>query len=105
MAGDLITVNIPANKPIQAPVTKASLEPILSGRYLITSLHHQVVPGEQMHNMIMTITKDSLETSPVVKETKYKEPPQGGIDEGLKTVKKKMAPKPKSEKVSFNPSR
>ena len=53
----------------------------------------------------MTITKDSLETSPVVKETKYKEPPQGGIDEGLKTVKKKMAPKPKSEKVSFNPSR
>ena len=105
MCGDLINVNIPANKPIHAPVKKSSLEPILSGRYLITSLHHQVVPGEQMHNMIMTITKDSLETSSVVKETKYKEPPQGEIDKGLKTVKKKMSPKPKSEKVSFNPSR
>ena len=105
MCCDLINVNIPVNKPLNPPITKASLEPILSGRYLITDLHHQVVPGSGMHNMVLTITKDSLGTNPPVVETKYKEPPQGGIDKGLKTVKQKMTPKPKSEKVSFDPSR
>ena len=102
MCGDLITVHIPANKPLTPPITKTTIEPILSGRYLITSLHHQVVPGDQIHNMIMTITKDSLETNPPVVETKYKEPPQGKIDKGLKTVKQKMTPKPKSEKQNFS---
>ena len=105
MCGDLINVVIPSNKPIQAPVTKASVEPILSGRYLITSLHHQVVVTEQMHNMILTITKDSLDTNPPVVETKYKEPPQGGIDKNLSITKQKSSPKPKSEKESFDPSR
>ena len=98
MCGDLINVVIPSNKPIQAPVTKASIEPILSGRYLITSLHHQVVVTEQMHNMILTITKDSLDTSPPVVETKYAEPPQGMMDKSLRDQAKRLAPKPTNYK-------
>ncbi|HIK87012.1 MAG TPA: hypothetical protein EYG07_00800, partial [Alphaproteobacteria bacterium] len=75
MCGDLINVVIPSNRPLQPPVTKASIDPILSGRYLITSLHHAVHPTEQMHNMVLTITKDSLDVEPSVVETKYKEEP------------------------------
>ena len=100
MAGDLINVVIPSNKPLQAPVTKASIEPILSGRYLITSLHHQVTPPEQMHQMILTITKDSVSTSPVVKETKYAEPPQGVVD---KSLNRNLTDKPKSAKPTSGP--
>ena len=44
MCGDLINVVIPSNRPLQPPVTKASIDPILSGRYLITDLHHQITP-------------------------------------------------------------
>ena len=100
MAGDLINVVIPANKPLQAPVTKASIEPILSGRYLITSLHHQVMPADQMHQMVLTITKDSLDSNPAVKETKYAEPPQGKID---KKLNRKLTTRPKAAKVSSGP--
>ena len=103
MVGDLINVVIPSNKPLQAPVTKSTIEPILSGRYLITSLHHQVVPTDQMHNMVLTITKDSLDVSPVVKETKYKEPPSGKVDVGLQSVKQKLTPTPKAAKVNSGP--
>ena len=102
MAGDLINVVIPSNKPLPPTVTKAAIEPILSGRYLITSLHHQVTPPEQMHQMVLTITKDSLDSSPVVKETKYKEPPQGGVDSGLN---RKLTTRPKSAKVHSGPPR
>ena len=100
MAGDLINIVIPSNKPLQAPVTKSSIEPILSGRYLITSLHHQVTPPEQMHQMVLTITKDSLDSSPAVKETKYTEPPQGKID---KSLNRKLTTRPKSAKVHSGP--
>ena len=100
MAGDLINVVIPSNKPLQAPVTKASIEPILSGRYLITSLHHQVTPPEQMHQMIITITKDSVSTSPVVKETKNAEPPQGVV---YKSLNRNLTDKPKSAKPTSGP--
>ena len=100
MCGDLINVVIPSNKPLQAPVTKSSIEPILSARYLITSLHHQVMPTEQMHQMVLTITKDSLDSSPVVKETKYKEPPQGGVDSGLN---RKLTTRPKAAKITSGP--
>jgi len=70
---------------------------------LITSLHHQVVPTDQMHNMVLTITKDSLDVSPVVKETKYKEPPSGKVDVGLQSVKQKLTPTPKAAKVNSGP--
>ena len=103
MVGDLINVVIPSNKPLQAPVTKASIEPILSGRYLITSLHHQIVPSDQVHQMVLTITKDSLDANPVVKETKYKDPPRGKIDMGLHSEKQKLTPTPKTAKINSGP--
>ena len=96
MCGDLINVVIPSNRPLQSPVTKSSIDPILSGRYLITSLHHQITPTEQMHNMILTITKDSLDVEPPVVETKYQEPPQGSVDKGLTVMKQNLTPKPKA---------
>ena len=96
MCGDLINVVIPSNRPLQSPVTKSSIDPILSGRYLITSLHHQITPTEQMHNMILTITKDSLDVEPPVVETKYQEEPQGKVDKGLTGIKQNLTPKPKS---------
>ena len=99
MCGDLINVVIPSNKPLQPPATKASIDPILSGRYLITDLHHQITPTEQMHNMVMTITKDSLDVEPPIKETKYQEEPQGKVDKGLTVIKQDLTPKPKAAKL------
>ena len=103
MCGDLINVVIPSNRPLQPPVTKASIDPILSGRYLITDLHHQITPTEQMHNMILTITKDSLDVEPPIKETKYQEEPQGKVDKGLTGIKRDLTPKPKSAKINSGP--
>ena len=91
MCGDLINVLIPENKPLAPPVVQTTLDPILSGRYLITSLHHQVVPTDQAHNMILMVTKDSLAMVPEVKETKYAEPPEGRVDKGLKSTKKHLS--------------
>ena len=100
MCGDLINIVIPSNKPLTATVTKSSIEPILSGRYLITSLHHQVSPPESKHQMILTIVKDSLDSSPVVKETKYAEPPQGAVD---KSLNKNLTTRPKAAKIVSGP--
>ena len=100
MCGDLINVVIPSNRPLQPPVTKASIDPILSGRYLITDLHHQITPTEQMHNMILTITKDSLDVEPPIKETKYQEEPQGSVDKGLTAIKQDLTPKPKAALIN-----
>ena len=53
--------------------------------------------------MVLTITKDSLDTSPTVKETKYKEPPRGKVDMGLQSEKQKLTPTPKAAKVKSGP--
>ena len=87
MVGDMINVVIPSNKPIAPPVVRSSIDPILSGRYLITQLHHLVVPTDQRHVMIMTIMKDSLQSAAEVKDLQYPEEPKGESDIGLKNTK------------------
>ena len=60
MCGDLINVNIPSNKPQGKSGGIDSADQILSGVYLVTHLKHQILPSEQMHNMVITGMKDTL---------------------------------------------
>ena len=82
-----INVIIPSNKPLSVSSAKDAFDPILSGRYLITSLHHKVTPTESNHTMVMTVMKDSVERATSVVEVNYPEPPQGPVKvtEGLET--------------------
>ena len=95
VAGDMINVIIPSNKPLAPTGGKDTMDPILSGRYLITSLHHKITPTEQNHSMVMTIMKDSVSAATPVKDIQYPEEPKGSIDVGLRTTKKKLKPKTK----------
>ena len=85
MPGDIINVIIPSNKTMSGTEAKDSVDPILSGRYLVTAQHHLVLPDEQMHSMVLTVMKDSFEQKPKAEDRKYKEEPQGRSDVGLKT--------------------
>ena len=83
MVGDIINVLIPSNKTLGSGEGKDSVDPILSGRYLVTEQHHLVLPDEQMHSMVMTIMKDSFEQMPKSDDRKYQEEQQGSSDIGL----------------------
>ena len=83
MVGDIINVMIPSNKTLGSGEGKDSVDPILSGRYLVTEQHHLVIPDSQMHSMVMTIMKDSFEQKPKAEDRKYQEEPQGSSDVGL----------------------
>jgi hypothetical protein len=91
MCGDVINVLIPSNKPLSKSETAKAFDPVLSGRYLVTSLKHMVIPSEFMHSMVMTVMKDSVKSATSVKETNYPEPPKGKV---LKEEEKQMVPKP-----------
>ena len=83
MVGDIIKVLIPSNKTLAGGEGKDSIDPILSGRYLVTEQHHLVLPDEQMHSMVMTVMKDSFEQKPKSEDRNYQEEPQGTSDVGL----------------------
>jgi len=100
MAGDMINVIIPSNKPLDISAGAEAVDPILSGRYLITSLHHKVTPTEANHSMVMTIMKDSVSVATSVKKVQYPEEPKGSVDTGLKSTKKKLKPKTKTSKMT-----
>ena len=93
MCGDLINVVIPSNKPLDKTGGKEAMDPTLSGRYLITSLHHLVVPSESNHAMVMTIMKDSVESATSVMNIQYPQEPQGSADVGLNKRKLTMKTK------------
>ena len=104
MAGDMINVIIPSNKPLSVSSAKDAFDPILSGRYLITSLYHKVTPTDSNHTMVMTIMKDSVSRATPVNDIQYPEEPKGSVDVGLKTTKKKLKPKTKTlQKARENP--
>jgi hypothetical protein len=100
MAGDMINVSIPSNKPLSVSSGKDAVDPILSGRYLVTSLHHKVTPTDQNHTMTMTIMKDSVSIATPVREVQYPEEPKGSVDVGLKKTKRKLKPKTKGTKLT-----
>ena len=93
--GDVINVMIPSNKPMAGLSAKDAKDPLLSGRYLITQLAHNVHPTEQLHKMVLTIMKNSVEKALPVKNLQYKQPPHGLEDIGLKNSKKTMKTKTK----------
>ena len=101
MVGDMINVVIPSNKPLDISAGEKAIDPILSGRYLITSLHHKVTPTESNHTMVMTIMKDSVSAATPVKDIQYPEEAKGSVDVGLKTTKRKLKPKTKVVKVEM----
>ena len=91
MCGDIINVLIPSNKPLSKSDGAMAYDPILSGRYLITSLRLLVTPSESTHMMIMTVMKDSVKKATPVKEINYPEPPKGKV---LTKEEKQMVAKP-----------
>ena len=95
MAGDMINVVIPSNKPLSVSSGKDAVDPILSGRYLVTSLHHKVTPTDSNHTMVMTIMKDSVTVATPVRDVQYPEEPIGKADKGLKKSKSKLTVKPR----------
>jgi len=78
--GDIIDVVIPSNKPMGTPITSESLDPLLSGRYLITQVHHLIIPTEQKHHMAMNVMKDSVTRVAPVKDLQYPQEPSGGTE-------------------------
>ena len=96
MVGDIINVIIPSNKPMPPQGGREVMDPLLSGRYLIIELAHQISPTEQVHQMVMTVMKDSIESATPVKDLQYKDPPSGSTDTGLKNVKKTLTPRTKN---------
>ena len=90
ICGDVINVLIPSNKPLSKSDGAMAFDPVLSGRYLVTSLKHMVIPSEFMHSMVMTVMKDSVKSATPVKETNYPEPPKGRV---FVKEEKQMVPK------------
>ena len=63
MCGDLINVIVPSNRVQNTTGGLESQDPILSGKYLVSGLRHQVTPPKSMHIMTITAVKDSLVTA------------------------------------------
>ena len=91
----MINVVIPSNKPLSLESGKEAIDPILSGRYLITSIHHKVTPTENNHIMTMTIMKDSVRKATQVKDVQYPEEPTMRSDIGLSIARKNLTNKPR----------
>ena len=85
MVGDIINIIIPVNDAVGSASAKDAIDRVLSGRYVITEIHHLIQPPIQMHMMTMTVMKDSFENEPAVVQTKYKTPPMGMVDTEFKT--------------------
>ena len=104
MCGDMIHVQIPSNKPLPNNVTSSSevMDPLLSGRYMVTSIRHQVTPEQSIHTMTMTVMKDSLERATSVVEVNYPELPQGLLNMAdiVESIKR-LVPKTKKNTPAY----
>ena len=95
MCGDIIDIVIPTNRELSSSDIDTFADPVLSGRYLITRMKHQVNHPTQQHIMIITAMKDSVTTSLPTKPIKYPiEKKKGSDDIGLKQEKRALATKP-----------
>ena len=96
MCGDIIDIVIPTNRELSSSDIDTFADPVLSGRYLITRMKHQVNHPTQQHIMIITAMKDSVTTSLPTKPIKYPtEKKKGSDDIGLKQEKRTLATKPR----------
>ena len=83
MVGDIIEVIIPVNKPLSIPAGGDIRDRILSGRYVVTELHHLIQPSAHIHSMTMTIMKDSMRNRPPDADKEYPVEVSDGSDIGL----------------------
>jgi len=79
MVGNMINLIIPSNKIQSKSGGKSSIDPILSGRYLITSLRHKVLMSEGTHTMHCKVMKDSVVEAIAETETVWDAEPEGNI--------------------------
>jgi len=86
--GDIINISIPANRPLSPSDSSEALDKVLTGRYLITSLHHKIDVQEDIHVMFITAMTDSIGVRAVVQKKIKLKPHRkiGGL--GLKRGKK-----------------
>ena len=91
MCGDIIEVLIPMNRSLSSGDVDTFPDPILSGRYLITSLAHQVNHPTQQHVMVLTAMKDSVSSAvPTKTDIKYPQERVAPNDMGLSQKKKQL---------------
>ena len=91
MCGDIIEVIIPMNRSLSSGDVDTFPDPILSGRYLITSLAHQVNHPTQQHVMVLTAMKDSVSSAvPTKTDIKYPQERVAPNDMGLSQKKKQL---------------
>ena len=75
--GDIINLTIPSQRPLAPEDGHEAMDSVLSGRYLITSLHHKIDVQEGVHVMILTAMKDSvIREVPKKKLFNFPDPPQ-----------------------------
>lgn len=99
MCGDIIEIIIPTNRELSSSDVDTFPDPILSGRYLIISLAHQVNHPSQQHTMVLTAMKDSVGNAVPTKPIKYPQEKNNSNDIGLTQEKRSLKQKPKLEYV------
>ena len=106
MCGDIIEITIPTNRSLGSSDVDSYPDPILSGRYLVTALAHQVNHPTQQHIMNLTAMKDSVGNAvPTKKDIKYPQEKNAPNDVGLTQEKRNLTRKPKVQYVrQFDPS-
>jgi len=96
MVGDIVDVVIPSNREQTPTGGKESMDSILSGRYLVVQLHHQVSPATQAHKMTFQVMKDSVSSSLPKTKMKYNAEKQGAKKIGLVEEKRQQTSKPRT---------
>ena len=90
--GDVISIRIPSNRPLQQGEGTEAYDNVISGRYLITSLKHSINHPEQQHSMVIEAMKDSVIRSLPKIDIQYPVEPPKASDYGLAMDKKNFVP-------------
>ena len=93
MCGDIVDIIIPTNRELSASDVDSFPDPILSGRYLVTDLAHQVNYPSQQHTMIFTAMKDSVTNALPIENIKYPIERNSSNDIGLTQEKRSLSQK------------
>ena len=96
MCGDIIEIIIPMNRSLGESDIDSFADPILSGRYLVIALAHQINHPTQQHIMNLTAMKDSVSNAvPTKIDMKYPTEKKSQDDIGLTQEKRSLTKRPK----------
>ena len=99
MIGQIINLTIPSNRPLASEDGADALDYILSGRYMITALHHKVDVQIGLHTMFVTAMKDSVIKRVQAKKLfNFPEPPEIPV---VKIPELPKFPRPKLPSFKF----